>query len=82
MGDPERLQECLAALIENALHYSPTPQPVSLAADQQGDSLVLHVCDQGPGVEAGSVQVAEVPVGGADFQLHLPLARPLGVVSA
>ena len=121
MGDPERLQECLAALIENALHYSPTPLPVSLAADQQGNSLVLHVCDQGPGVEAGereaiferfargsasinssnrgsgiglavvrllmeamggSVQVAEAPGGGADFQLHLPLARPLAVVSA
>jgi signal transduction histidine kinase len=117
MGDPERLQECLAALIENALHYSPTPLPVSLAADLQGDFLVLHVCDQGPGVAAGereaiferfargsasinssnrgsgiglamvqllmeamggSVQVAEVPGGGADFQLHLPLARPLG----
>ena len=117
IGDPERLQQCLAALIENALHYSPTPRPVSLSADQQGDSLVLHVCDQGPGVEAGereaiferfargsasinssnrgsgiglavvrllmeamggSVQVADAPGGGADFQLHLPLARPLG----
>ena len=121
IGDPERLQQCLAALIENALHYSPTPRPVSLAADQQCDSLVLHVCDQGPGVEAGereaiferfargsasinssnrgsgiglavvrllmeamggSVQVAEAPGGGADFQLHLPLARPLAVVGA
>jgi signal transduction histidine kinase len=121
IGDPERLQQCLAALIENALHYSPTPLPVSLAADQQGDSLVLHVRDQGPGVEAGereaiferfargsasinssnrgsgiglavvrllmeamggSVQVADAPGGGADFQLRLPLARSLEVVSA
>jgi len=30
----------------------------------------------------GSVQVADAPGGGADFQLHLPLARPLAVVSA
>ena len=121
MGDPERLQQCLAALIENALHYSPTPLPVTLAADQQGDSLVLHVRDQGPGVDpserdaifgrfargsaainansrgsgiglavvrllmeamGGSVQVADAPGGGADFQLHLPLARSLEVVSA
>ena len=118
IGDPERLQQCLAALIENALHYSPTPLPVSLAADQQGDSLVLHVRDQGPGVDprerdaifgrfargsaainansrgsgiglavvrllmeamGGSVQVAEAPGGGADFQLHLPMIRPLEV---
>jgi signal transduction histidine kinase len=30
----------------------------------------------------GSVQVADVPGGGADFQLRLPLARSLEVVSA
>jgi two-component system, OmpR family, sensor kinase len=121
IGDPERLQQCLAALIENALHYSPTPLPVTLTADQQAASLVLHVRDQGPGVEpgereaiferfargsaainansrgsgiglavvrllmeamGGSVQVADAPGGGADFQLHLPLARALGVTSA
>ncbi len=120
MGDPERLQQCLAALIENALHYSPTPLPVTLAADQQGDSLMLHVRDQGPGVDpserdaifgrfargsaainansrgsgiglavvrllmeamGGSVVVADAPGGGADFQLHLPLVRPLAVAS-
>ena len=118
MGDPERLQQCLAALIENALHYSPTPLPVTLAAYQQAEALVLHVRDQGPGVDpserdaifgrfargsaainansrgsgiglavvrllmeamGGSVQVADAPGGGADFQLHLPLVRPLGV---
>ncbi|MCP9877718.1 sensor histidine kinase KdpD [Cyanobium sp. A2C-AMD] len=118
MGDPERLQQCLAALIENALHYSPTPLPVTLAADQQAEALVLHVRDQGPGVDpserdeifgrfargsaainansrgsgiglavvrllmeamGGSVQVADAPGGGADFQLHLPLVRPLEV---
>ena len=118
MGDPERLQQCLAALIENALHYSPTPLPVTLAAYQQAEALVLHVRDQGPGVDpserdaifgrfargsaainanrrgsgiglavvqllmeamGGSVQVADAPGGGADFQLHLALVRPLGV---
>ena len=121
MGDPERLQQCLAALIENALHYSPTPLPVTISADQQAEALVLHVLDQGPGVDpserdaifgrfargsaainansrgsgiglavvrllmeamGGSVQVADAPGGGADFQLHLPLVRPLGVPSA
>ena len=121
LGDPDRLQQCLAALIENALHYSPAPLPVTLAADGQGGALVLHVRDQGPGVASheretifgrfargsaaiqansrgsgiglavvrllmeamgGSVQVAEAPGGGADFQLHLPLARPLEAIDA
>jgi signal transduction histidine kinase len=118
LGDPERVQQCLAALIENALHYSPTPLPVSLAVDQQGDALVLHVRDQGPGVApsereaiferfargsaainansrgsgiglamvrllmeamGGYVVAADAPGGGADFQLHLPVVRSLGV---
>ena len=121
LGDPDRLQQCLAALIENALHYSHAPLPVTLAADGQGGALVLHVRDQGPGVASheretifgrfargsaaiqansrgsgiglavvrllmeamgGSVQVAEAPGGGADFQLHLPLARPLEAIDA
>ncbi len=52
MGDPERVQQCLAALVENALRYSPPSLPVTLSADCQGDRLVLHVRDQGPGVAA------------------------------
>ena len=118
LGDPERLQQCLAALIDNALHYSPAPRPVTLAASRQGEALVLHVRDQGPGVDpeerqriferfvrgraainadsrgsgiglsvvrllmeamGGSVVAADAPGGGADFQLHLPLVRPLVV---
>jgi two-component system, OmpR family, sensor kinase len=118
LGDPDRLQQCLAALIENALHYSPAPLPVTLFADSRPEALVLHVRDQGPGVAfhereeiferfsrgsaainansrgsgiglavvrllmeamGGSVQVAEAPGGGADFQLHLPMIRPLEV---
>ena len=121
LGDPDRLQQCLAALIENALHYSPAPLPVTLFAVSRPEAMVLHVRDQGPGVAfhereeiferfsrgraainansrgsgiglavvrllmeamGGSVQVADAPGGGADFQLHLPRARPLGVVSA
>ncbi len=51
LGDPDRLQQCLAALIENGLHYSPSPQPVTLAASCQAEALVLHVRDRGPGVD-------------------------------
>ena len=50
LADPDRLQQCLAALIDNALRYSPVPRPVQLSAQATGDSVVLHVCDHGPGV--------------------------------
>jgi signal transduction histidine kinase len=109
-ADPERVQQCLMALVDNALRYS--DGPVELWAACEADSVVLHVRDHGPGVAevekrqifqrfargtaavnsrgngiglsvvellmqamAGSVQVGDAPGGGADFQLHLPLAR-------
>jgi two-component system, OmpR family, sensor kinase len=119
MGDPDRLQQCLTTLVDNALQYSPAPQPVTLACGTgPAGELVLHVRDQGPGVAAdereaifgrfvrgsaairsdsrgsgiglsmvkllieamgGRVRVADVPGGGADFQLLLP---PVGSLVA
>ena len=49
MADPERLQQCLQALIGNALLYS--AGAVQLKAEQDGDWLVLHVLDQGAGID-------------------------------
>jgi len=50
LADPDRLQQCLAALIDNALRYSPAPLPVQLLAEIVDDQLLLRVRDQGPGV--------------------------------
>ena len=50
LADPDRLQQCLAALIDNALRYSPAPRPVQLSAAVAPDALVVHVRDHGPGV--------------------------------
>jgi len=108
-ADPDRLQQCLAALVDNALRYSRGPVQLAAAATDAG--VLLSVRDHGPGVSAdereaiferfvrgsasvdtrgsgiglsvvrllmramgGSVQVADPPGGGADFQLHLPRA--------
>ena len=47
-ADPERLQQCLAALVDNALRYSASA--VHLAVSASDDSVILHVRDQGPGI--------------------------------
>ena len=48
--DPERLQEALINLLNNAVQASPPQSEVSLSAWRQGDELVLAVADNGPGV--------------------------------
>jgi signal transduction histidine kinase len=50
-GDQDRLQQCLTALVDNALLY--TAAAVHLSWSQPSDgSVLVHVCDQGPGVPA------------------------------
>ena len=48
-GDPGRLEQCLAALVDNALRYAPEG-PIVLAAEALEGELLLHVRDSGPGV--------------------------------
>ena len=50
VGDPERLEQCLLNLVENALKYSPPTGLVQLAWESCGDTVRVHVLDQGPGV--------------------------------
>ncbi len=49
-ADPERLSQCLSNLVENALKYSPAPQPVELLLSSDAREVVLHVRDHGTGV--------------------------------
>ena len=48
-ADPVCLQQCLQELVRNALLYS--SGSVRLQATELGDQLILHVLDQGPGIE-------------------------------
>ena len=50
-ADAERLHQCLAALVDNALLYS--KRVVELSVSTSGDVVILHVCDQGPGISEG-----------------------------
>ena len=47
-ADADRVQQCLAALVENALRYS--SGLVQLAVSASPDRVILHVRDQGSGI--------------------------------
>ncbi|WP_244282395.1 HAMP domain-containing sensor histidine kinase [Synechococcus sp. UW140] len=51
-ADPQRLQECLLALVDNALAYSEASVHLraSLECSEQQQWVVLHVLDRGPGI--------------------------------
>ena len=58
--DPDRLHQCLAALVENALRYS--NDGVELAVVQRGDAVAFHVLDRGPGIAADErAQLDDLP---------------------
>ncbi|MFM7238861.1 MAG: sensor histidine kinase, partial [Cyanobium sp.] len=48
-ADPRRLQQCLTALVDNALLYTDGPVVLTASSGPAGE-LVLHVIDRGPGV--------------------------------
>ncbi|MFH2126329.1 MAG: ATP-binding protein [Pseudomonadota bacterium] len=55
-ADPERLQEALINLLNNAVQASPAQGEVSLSAWRQGEEVVLAVSDHGPGVSPAQRQ--------------------------
>lgn len=51
LGDPERLQHVFFNLVENAVKFS-DDGPVFIAADAEGDTIVVRVSDSGVGIES------------------------------
>ncbi len=47
-ADADRVHQCLAALVDNALRYSEGCVQLGLSSSPNG--VTLHVCDQGPGI--------------------------------
>lgn len=52
-GDPNRLEQVVANLIENALKYSPEAAAVQIRLEAHGDGARLSVTDRGPGIPEG-----------------------------
>ncbi|MGH9682326.1 MAG: sensor histidine kinase [Candidatus Acidiferrales bacterium] len=50
-ADLSRAKEVLVQLIENANLYSPKERPVIISAELNGDSILISVADQGPGID-------------------------------
>ena len=50
-ADAERAKEALVQLIDNANHYSPKDQPITLSSELTGDTVTTSVADRGPGID-------------------------------
>jgi two-component system sensor histidine kinase CreC len=51
-GDPFLLRQALSNLVENAVEFSPPGGRVTLSTERQGNTLLLRVEDEGPGIPA------------------------------
>ena len=54
-GDPERVHQVVANLVENAVRHSPPDAEIVVSACDDGHSLVLAITDSGPGIPAAEV---------------------------
>jgi two-component system sensor histidine kinase BaeS len=53
--DPDRIDQVVGNLVENALRYTPAGGTVRLGLGREGDRVRLSVADTGPGIEAGDL---------------------------
>jgi signal transduction histidine kinase len=91
-GDPARLGQALANLVENALRHAPPGSTVHLQAYASGSAVVLTVADEGPGFgpapsppgETRQAEPGEAPAtpGQRPGRLGLGLAIVRGIVEA
>ena len=49
-GDPERVHQVLANLLENAVRHSPVGGRVEVSARSERGRVAIEVCDEGPGI--------------------------------
>lgn len=55
MGDPTRLKQILHNLLSNAFKFS-TNGPIKLIAERSGSNFLIHISDQGIGIEANRLE--------------------------
>ncbi|MBA4370468.1 MAG: hypothetical protein C0418_02685, partial [Coriobacteriaceae bacterium] len=50
VGDPERIEEVISILVDNAAKYTPSGGDVSVTTRRRRDQVVIEVADTGPGI--------------------------------
>jgi two-component system, OmpR family, sensor kinase len=72
--DPDRLEQVVINLLDNAVKYSPDGGPIALSLDERDEGLVLSVRDQGIGLPPDAVETIFQPFGRASnaAQRYLP----------
>lgn len=56
IGDPERIHQVIANLIENAVRHSPTGEVVTVTAMQTSSAVTVEVFDRGSGIPDDEVE--------------------------
>lgn len=49
--DRERIVDVVMKLVDNASLYSPKEEPITISAEQMGDTVTVSVADRGPGID-------------------------------
>ncbi|MEA2525481.1 MAG: hypothetical protein QOF73_2708 [Thermomicrobiales bacterium] len=65
MADPDRIEQVLVNLVENALKYSPAGGTVRVSVAHEGDGVRVSVADEGIGLPAGVNEAIFAPFGRA-----------------
>ncbi len=82
MADPHRVQQVLSNLLSNAIRFTPTGGEISVQVRQDGNHLLTHVQDNGPGItEAQQQWVFEAFRGDSDTA-RWPAGSGLGLTIA
>ena len=50
LGDPDRLEQVVGNLLENAIKYSPDGSEIFVNVEERGEQVVTSVCDRGIGI--------------------------------
>ena len=51
LADPNWIERVLCNLLDNAVKYSPSGQPITISAEQRADMVAISVADRGVGIE-------------------------------